>query len=445
MQWGGILTFPLFLLGRVENKSMSTRKKHSPLIAMLLSIIPGLGQCYNKRYFKGLLILILFTSFAISFGNFLSVGFWGLITLGTIPGLDDSRALLIQGLIALILTTFAVCFYVLNIMDAKKDAEKIQNGWNVPGVWEGFKNAWDTSFPYVLVGPGFFMLIFIVVLPLLFMLTLAFTNYNIYNAPPGNLLEWVGFENFASLFSVPIWRKTFFSVLGWTISWTFIATTLQIALGLFLAVLVNDKRIKFKKFIRTFLILPWAVPSFVSILIFSAMFNDQFGTVNNDILSIFGISIPWLTNSLAAKAAIIIVQVWLGFGFLFALFTGVLQSISSEWYEAADVDGATRLQKFRRITLPHVLFATAPLLIMQYAGNFNNFNIIYLFNEGGPAVRGQSAGSTDILISWVYKLTFETLNFNMAAVISIIIGGIVAIIAFLQFRNTRSFKEEENI
>ncbi len=120
----------------------------------------------------------------------------------------------------------------------------------------------------------------------------------------------------------------------------------------------------------------------------------------------------------------------------------MLQSISSEWYEAAEVDGATRWQKFRHITLPHVLFATAPLLIIQYTTNFNNFNIIYLFNEGGPAVQGQNAGGTDILISWVYKLTFETNDYSMAAAISLIIGLIVSIFAIFQFRRTSSFKEE---
>ena len=122
---------------------------------------------------------------------------------------------------------------------------------------------------------------------------------------------------------------------------------------------------------------------------------------------LLGIAPAWLNNPFWAKIALIFIQVWLGFPFVFALFTGVLQSISSDWYEAADMDGASSWQKFRNITFPHILFATAPLLIMQYAGNFNNFNLIYLFNKGGPPVSGQNAGSTDILISWVYRLTFD--------------------------------------
>ncbi|RCX22724.1 carbohydrate ABC transporter membrane protein 1 (CUT1 family) [Fontibacillus phaseoli] len=414
---------------------------HSPKRAMMLSIVPGLGQFYNRRYFKGILFFILIAAFLVVFGNFLNIGYWGLVTLGTMEGVDDSRMLLIQGIVSVILTVFALGVYWLNLIDAKKDAERIKEGWKVTTLREGFKNAWDKGFPYALVAPGFFMIIFVLILPLMFMVALAFTNYNIYNSPPKFLLSWVGVKNFFNVFSVPMWRNTFFSVLSWTIIWTLVATTLQVGLALFLAIIVNDKRIKFKKFIRTFLILPWAIPGFVSILTFAAMFNDQFGAVNNQLLAPLGINIPWLTDPLWTKVAIIFVEVWLGFAYVFALFTGVLQSVSSDWYEAAEVDGASKWQKFRNITLPHVLFASAPLLIMQYTGNFNNFNLIYLFNQGGPPVRGQTAGSTDIVISWVYKLTFDTLNYNMAAVISIILGVFVASIAFFQFRRTRSFKE----
>ncbi|WP_163538753.1 sugar ABC transporter permease [Gracilibacillus sp. YIM 98692] len=421
-------------------------EQHNSRLAAFLSIIPGLGQAYNRRYVKGFIFIAIFIAFLITCSRFINIGIWGLFTLGEIPGLDDSRVLLSQGIISIILLGFALTFYIANIVDAYKDAQKIKEGWKVPGIREGFQNAWDKGFPYLLVSPGLFLLIFVVAFPLMFMGFLAFTDYNLYNAPPKNLLSWVGFENFISLVTVPIWRDTFFSVLIWTLIWTFVATTLQIALAFFLALLVNDPRIKWKKFIRTVLILPWAVPGFVTILIFAALFNDNFGAINRDILTpLLGSGLPWMTDPFFSKIALIMIQVWLGFPFVFALFTGVLQSISADWYEAADIDGASRIQKFTNITFPHVMFATAPLLIMQYSFNFNNFNIIYLFNQGGPAVRGQNAGGTDILISWVYGLTFESQNYNMAAAISIIIGFIVAGTAFFQFRRTRSFKEEGNI
>jgi arabinogalactan oligomer/maltooligosaccharide transport system permease protein len=422
------------------------RVRHNPVIAVVLSILfAGLGQLYNRRYVKGILFIIIEAAFLMTFYNFLNIGLWGLITLGEIPKVDHSIFLLIQGLVSVIIIAFAAALYYFNIVDAHKDALRIQRGEKAPSLIESCKNAWDKGFPYIFITPGLVMLIFIVVLPLLFMVSLAFTDYNLYNSPPRKLLHWVGFTNFKNLVSIPIWQNTFFSVFSWTIVWTIVATTSQIALGLFLAILVNDPRIKFKRFIRTVLILPWAVPAFVTILVFAAMFNDKFGAINRDILSAFGVMIPWMNDPFWTKIALILIQTWLGFPFVFALFTGVLQSISRDWYEAADIDGASRWQKFRSITLPHVLYATAPLLIMQYAGNFNNFNIIYLFNDGGPAVRGQNAGGTDILISWVYDLTFTTNNYNMAAAISIIIGLIVSGFAIYQFRRTRSFKEEGNI
>ncbi|MES5811381.1 ABC transporter permease subunit [Mammaliicoccus sciuri] len=421
-------------------------KMRNPKLAAILSIIPGIGQFYNKRYIKGSIFIVFFISFISVFYQFMNIGFWGLFTLGTVPKLDDSRVLLAQGIISLLLIAFAITLYIVNIIDAYRNANQYNKGFEIKDCKGRMTATWDKTFPYLLISPGIFLLIFVVVFPLLFMCFLAFTNYNLYNAPPRHLLEWVGFDNFKSLVTVPIWKTTFFNVLTWTIVWTLVATTLQIALALLLAIIVNHPLIRFKKLIRTVLILPWAVPSFVTILIFAAIFNDDFGSINNDILQpLFGIAPAWLNDPFWAKVALILIQVWLGFPFVFALFTGVLQSISSDWYEAADMDGASSWQKFRNITFPHILFATAPLLIMQYAGNFNNFNLIYLFNKGGPPVSGQNAGSTDILISWVYRLTFDMQNYNMAATISLIIGVFIAIIAFLQFRKTSTFKDEGDI
>lgn len=418
---------------------------HSPKKAMLLSVIPGMGQIYNKRRLKGALIFILFAAFTVMMFDFIASGLQGLITLGTEPRVDDSRVFLIEGILAIIFTVFYGVFYTFNLQDAKKEAQKIRDGWRPGGVMENFRNSWDTGFPYILIGPGFILLVFVVILPLLFMAFLAFTNYNLYNAPPRNILQWVGFENFVRLVTIAEWRTTFFSVLSWTLTWTFVATTLSIGLAMFLAILTNDKRLKGTRIIRTILILPWAVPGFVTIIIFSALFNDNFGAINTDIIQpLFNTTIPWMSNVMWSRIAIIMIQVWLGFPYVYALFSGVLKGISDDWYEAADMDGATRWQKFKEITFPHLMFATGPILLTQYTFNFNNFNIIYLFNEGGPAVRGQNAGGTDILISWVYGLTFTNSQFSMAAAISLILGLIVATFAFFQFRRSRSFKEEGN-
>ncbi|MFD1068084.1 sugar ABC transporter permease [Oceanobacillus locisalsi] len=431
-----------------EKKPKKNYQKHNPALATVLSILfAGLGQLYNRRYVKGSIFIVIEGAFLFAFLDAINYGLWGLRTLGTIPGVDHSIRLLVLGVLALIVTVIAITLYVFNVLDARKQAKKIKQGWVPLSFKQVVKEVYNYSFPYIITFPGLFLMIFVVIFPLLFSLLLAFTNYDLYHSPPRNLVDWVGLDNFKNLFTVPIWQETFFSVFVWTIVWTVVATTLQIALGFFLAVLVNDERLRFKKLIRTILILPWAVPAFVTILVFAAMFNDDFGAINRDIIiPLFGgDGVAWLSDPLYSRIAIIMVQTWLGFPFIFALFTGILQSISKDWYEAADIDGASRIQKFKNITFPHVMFATAPLLIMQYAQNFNNFNVIYLFNEGGPAVRGQNAGGTDILISWVYKLTFDTNNYSMAAVISIIMGLIVSGFAFYQFRRTRSFKEEGDI
>ena len=333
---------------RMSQLDVQSNQNHSSKKAMLLSIIPGLGQWYNQRRIKGSAIFILFLSFTLLMFDYIATGFQGLITLGTIPREHDSRVLLIEGLIALIFTVFYIVFYIAQLNDAKNEAKRIQRGEQPSSVMKRFRQSWDPAFPYVLIGPGFLMLIFVVLLPLLFMAALAFSNYNLYNAPPRNVLDWIGFSNFTNLFTLTQWRDTFFSVFTWTLTWTFVATTLQIALAMFLAIIVNDPRVKFKKFIRTILILPWAVPGFVSIIVFSALFNDNFGAINTTIIQpLFNTSIPWMSSVMWTRIAIISIQVWLGFPYVYALFTGVLQSISRDWYEAAEMDGASRWQSFK--------------------------------------------------------------------------------------------------
>ena len=172
------------------------------------------------------------------------------------------------------------------------------------------------------------------------------------------------------------------------------------------------------------------------------MFNDTFGAMNNVILPMLGLSeVPWLTDANFTRLALLMVQGWLGFPYIFIVTTGVLQSIPEELYEAATIDGATAIQKFKNITLPLVLYSMAPILITQYTFNFNNFNIIYLFNAGGPAVPNSTAGGTDILVSWIYKLTMQSGQYALAAALTLLLSIFVIGIAIWQFRRTKSFKE----
>ena len=411
--------------------------------AAVLSLLPGGGQVYNKQWLKGLLYLIATVSFAFAFGDLLNIGLWGIVTLGEQIPRDNSVFLLAEGILAIIILFFGVTLYWLNIRDAYKNGQRRDLQLPVTSLRESYLNLVEQGYPYVISGPAILLLIFAVIFPIMFSFALAFTNYDLYHSPPAHLFDWVGFKTFANIFTVDIWRSTFFDVLGWTVVWTLLASTLQITIGVFLAILVNQKDLKLKRFIRTMFVLPWAVPGFVTILVFAGMFNDSFGAINNDILAFFSISpIPWMTDALWTRVALILIQGWLGFPYIFIVTTGILQSIPEDLYEAAVIDGATSWDKFMNITLPVILTSMAPTLITQYTFNFNNFNIIYLFNGGGPATPGSTAGGTDILVSWIYKLTMQSSQYALAAALTILLSVFVIAIAMWQFRKSNSFNQE---
>ncbi|TLQ05255.1 sugar ABC transporter permease [Marinilactibacillus psychrotolerans] len=409
--------------------------------AVLLSIIPGMGQLYNKQWLKGICLIILALAYGFIFADLLNIGLWGMVTLGTEVPRDNSVFLLAQGILAIIVVALGIGVYYFNLRDAYKTGQRRDEKLPLYSLKEQYFNLIEQGYPYLVSGPALLLLIFSVIFPILFSFSLAFTNYNLYNSPPANLFSWVGFDTFVQIFTVDIWRTTFIDVLSWTIIWTLVATTLQVSIGIFLAVVVNQKDLKFKKLIRTILVLPWAVPGFVTILIFAGLFNETFGAINLEILSALGIdAIPWLTNPFWTRVALILIQGWLGFPYVFIVTTGVLQSIPDDLYEAAIIDGASAIQKFRNITLPLIFISISPIIITQYTFNFNNFNIIYLFNGGGPAVAGSNAGGTDILVSWIYSLTMTSSQYALAAALTILLSIFVITIALWQFRRTKSFK-----
>jgi arabinogalactan oligomer / maltooligosaccharide transport system permease protein len=418
------------------NKEFSRTKK-----AILLSIIPGLGQIYNKQLFKGLSFLILTGAFFYVFKDLFNIGLWGLVTLGTEVPRDNSIFLLAEGLIAVLVLFLFGIFYVINLFDAKRISKRIEEGYPKETFNEAYNNVISQGLPYVINSPAFLLLLFVVIFPLLFCFAIGFTNYNLHNSPPANLVTWVGFDNFINIFKQDIWRDTLLKVFSWTIIWALVASTLQTVVGIGLAVIVHQKGFKFKGFVQTMFILPWAVPAFVTVLIFAGVFNDSFGAMNTQILALFNIdSLPWMTDPLYTRIALIFVQVWLGFPFIFIMTTGVLQSISDDLYEASTIDGASDFYKFRKITLPLILFSISPIIISSYVANFNNFGIIYLFNGGGPAIPNSTAGGTDILISWIYKLTLKSSQYSMAAAITILLSLVVISVSLWQFRRTSSFE-----
>ncbi|RKD22391.1 carbohydrate ABC transporter membrane protein 1, CUT1 family (TC 3.A.1.1.-) [Caminicella sporogenes DSM 14501] len=426
--------------------------KKSTKAAILSTLFMGLGQFYNREIIKGIIFSVFELIILIFTIPYFKHSIWGLITLGDKPlhfvnGIaqgDHSIILLIQGIISLLVIMLFILIYFINIKDAKNTAEIIQKGEEKRTFREFLKYIWDKYFPMFMLTPTILAVIFVTLLPIIFTFCIAFTNYSSpYHLPPKNLVDWVGLKNFRNLVRLKIWSSTFFGVAKWTIIWATLATITTYFGGLFLALLTNAKGIKFKRVWRSIFILPYAIPGFLSLLVMRLMFSGP-GPINN-LLAKFDIArISWLTDPTLAKIVILLVNMWLGSPYFMVLMSGILTNIPKDLYEAADIDGATNRQKFYKITLPMIFYQTAPYLILSFAYNFNNFNNIYLLTDGGPVNSAYKyAGHTDILVSWIYKLTLNQNQYHMAAVISIIIFFIVASISSYSFIKTKSFKEED--
>jgi arabinogalactan oligomer / maltooligosaccharide transport system permease protein len=250
----------------------------------------------------------------------------------------------------------------------------------------------------------------------------------------------VGLTNYSNLFGDDDVRGPFVRVFVWTMVFATLSVLTTFAFGMLLALAFNSSRMRFRRFYRSLIIIPYALPSFMTALVWRGMFNQRFGAINEWL----GTNLPWLDGQWLPYVSILIVNLWLGYPYMFLVTTGALQSIPSDLTEAAAVDGANGPQAFRRVTFPLLLAAVAPLLIASFAFNFNNFNIIYLLTEGNPPISGSEAGRTDILISYTYKLAFEGgdgADYGFSSAVSLVIFFIVAAISAVSFRASKTFEE----
>lgn len=434
---------------------MKRKKMNHKTIATLLAIIPGFGHFYNRQYWQGGSILAIMAAYMYLTMDTVvhgaqGGGIVGLFTLGTVPGRDHSLFFLVEGLLSLILIAVGLGIYVFSILDARKNGRKRDEGETIYSMRDHYHAVMNRGFPYLIMAPGIIAMVLSVVFPIITTVMISMTNYNINHMPPKKLFSWVGLKNYVDMFTMGSWKNAMLYTLSWTVIWTVCATMLTIVMGILVAVTVNQKEIHFKKFWRTIIILPWAVPAFISILMFSVFFNDSFGAMNQQVIPFFNKllpflkiqALPWKTQAVYTRLALILIQGWLGFPYVFVMVTGVLQSIPGDLYEAAQMDGASRFQQFSSITLPWILSATAPVLLTQFTFNFSNFNVIYLFNSGGPVIAGQLTGGTDLLVSWVYKITTEnvTREYGMGAAITVFVSLVVMVVALTQYVHTDAFK-----
>ncbi|BAS27008.1 maltose ABC transporter permease [Limnochorda pilosa] len=277
-----------------------------------------------------------------------------------------------------------------------------------------------------------------------------FTNDQGERLSPG-YRSVVGLRNFQQLVTNPRISRPFMRVFVWTFVWALASVASTFIMGLGLALVLNDPRIRMRKLYRSLLILPYAFPAFISALVWRGLLNTEVGLINRVLESVGIAAVPWLTDPFWAKVGVVLVNLWLGFPYMMLITTGALQSIPGELYEAAYCDGATGWQRLRHITLPMLMISVAPLLISSFAFNFNNFNVIYLVTQGRPPIPGAGtpAGATDILISYTYRLAFEGgsgTNYGLASAVAMMIFVLIGLISYVNFRFTGVFeKVGENV
>jgi len=504
--------------------------KANPLATktMLLSaLLMGLGQFKNKQSYKALFFLgfflvylavELFTSgyvgsfaemaefpddfgiiYARDYGGLFVRGLWGFFTLGELVvfdfyrggnirlqdnviawrSADVSNVLLGQGIIVVVLLALLLAVYMANVIDAYKVAKLISSG-EEPETFNSFrKRAFDDYFAYIIIIPAGILIMFLTLVPFLYSFLIAFTNYTTQVQSGAQLIRWVGFDNFGLYLFQAEWLQFFGNVFGWTILWAIMSSVTVYSIGFFQAIVVESRYIKYKKVYRLIMILPWAIPGLVSLLVFRNVFASNAGLANilliefgvldqaKEFLRAIGLLgqdpaigvILWYTepaNGALTKALIILVNLWMGSPYFMLLITGILGTIPAELYEAADIDGATDTQKFKFITWPWVLRATMPVIITTFTFNFNNFGAIYFLTAGGPGyplsqipeslrVTGAMPGQTDILISWIYKIAFANnpARYNLASTYSIVVFLIVGLFAIYNLSKVKGFWEED--
>ncbi len=453
------------------------------------------------------------------YGGWFTKGIWGLITLGQIPTkvndqsswyrgwpiivfrsssqmdypawveADNSTSLLTNGVIVLVVTLILLVLFIGNVSDAYHSQKLYEQTGKIEDPKKWVRRIWDSYFSYIIVLPTFLLIAFFTLIPFTFSFLTAFSSWTSRVSVPESLINWVGFSGFAQVFAGNgVNFKYFGNVFIWTMIFAIAASLTCYIVGMIQALVIQSKYVVAKKLWRTIFILPWAIPSLVTLLMFRNIFS-AYGGLANQVIDSFGGTdlliqikgilyslglygqeqagafsgqyIQWfgLVNYKLGRLLIIVINLWIGYPYFMLLITGSLTSIPSDMYEAADIDGASSLQKTRFITIPWILRATTPVIITTLTHNFNNFGVIYFLTGSVPATYTWTAAGTytnigvpnsapsiyDILISWVYRLAMLTTvrEYNIAAVYSIIIFMMVGIFSVYNLSRVKSFWEED--
>ncbi|MCL2662563.1 MAG: sugar ABC transporter permease [Oscillospiraceae bacterium] len=439
------------------------------LFVKLSLLLMGAGYFRRGQIVKGLImtvfqVVIIFFAFTFAahylsrFGTLGTVEFQPVFNPETMRNefndFDHSFQILLYGIISIIVLTGALFIYLKNIRSVRALEVRAKQGKRIPTFIDDIKSARDEKFYITLLALPCIGIVLFTIVPLVVMISVAFTNYDQLNMPPASLFTWVGLDNFKVLFSDSItdtFSYAFGIVLSWTLIWAFAATFSNYFLGIGLASFINNKNTRFKRVWRTMFIVPAAVPQFVTLLLIRNFFRDQ--GIANTIASDLGITdflirigmvpahlsyIPFLTDPTWARTMIILINIWIGVPFMMLIATGVLMNIPKELYESARIDGASSFKQFTKITMPYMLFVTAPFLVTQVVHNINNFNVIFLLTQDLYRTTDQmlsvsNAREVDLLVTWLYRLTQEQYDYKMASVIGIMVFIVSALFTLLAF------------
>ena len=424
-------------------------------------LIMGLGCIKRKQIIKGLLYLAaeaLFFLFFFGFGwnylqHFLTLGenaqkrIWNesLQIYQRVPG-DNSMLILLFSVLTVAVTVLFVYLWLLNLKSAVHVYRLEKEEKHIPSFGEDLRSLLDERFHVTLLSVPMTTLLLFTVLPIIFMILIAFTNFDANHQPPGNLFTWTGLQNVTDIFLGNATKThTFTGILAWTMVWAVFATFTNYIFGMLLAIIINHKLVRLKKMWRTWFMIPIAIPQFVSLLLVSRALEPT-GAINVALMELGWIEtpLPFLTDVTLSRIVVIVVNMWIGIPYTMMTFSGVLMNVPEELYESAAIDGAGPVRKFVNITLPYMIFVTAPATITTFVGNINNFNVIYLLTAGGPAsLDYYQAGKTDLLVTWLYKLTVDQHDYALASTIGIFIFMIVSVCSLTVYNRTGAVKKED--
>ena len=478
----GIKNFCVNFGKRFKDGSVGTKVSH---------FICGAGNLYHGQIIKGLIFLGIQVAFilymvlcpAISGPNGVQVptGWRSLANLvleghdtrvksgvpwtpedGLIPA-DSSFLMLLLGLVTIAIIILYIIVYLANIKSSYAADTDVKEGRKPSTFRQDLAALADNRFHVLMLTPTCIAALVFTLLPTILMICLAFTTYNDLDMQQAGtaLFHWNGFENFISIFQsdtqsslgIEIGAR-FLPVLGWTFIWAIFATFTCYFGGILLAILINKKGLKGKKIFRTIFILTIAIPQFISLLIMRNLLMAD-GPVNTILKNLGWIDTPISflgqiegENPTLARIMVIVINMWLGVPYTMLMTSGILMNIPADLYEAAKVDGTSRPKMFFKITLPYVVFITTPYLISSFVGNINSFNTIFLLTNGGPTIVAEgeaayAAGQTDLLVTWLYKLTIEKGQYNTGAVIGIFTFLITATITLITYRRSKAYNEED--